>query len=78
MDSRMAMAEAHIEQIDARLDKIEEKLDLLIQCEADRKADDRALKRYAKVAFWGLISLGGFINWDKISKAADAFVHQVN
>jgi hypothetical protein len=63
------VAESALETYHDRMDRLENKIELLIQCEADRKADDRALRRYAQWGFWGLISLGGFINWDKIEKA---------
>jgi hypothetical protein len=63
---RLGAVEAHIQQINTRINHIEEKIDTLIQCEADRKADDKALRRYAQFGFWGLVSLGGFVNWEKI------------
>ena len=70
-ESRLRVAETEIEAFHIRLDRIEDKVDTLILSEAERKADDRALKRYVQYGFWGLVSLGGFINWDKIVHAFD-------
>ena len=71
VEKRIASTEAQIEAIHHRLDRLEEKIDLLIDCETERKATDRVFSKYGKVAFWALISLGGFINWDKIVKIVE-------
>jgi len=75
VESRVKAAEGDIGNIHYRIEKIENKIDILIQCEADRKADDKALRRYAQWGFWGLVSLGGFINWEKIEKAFHGLLH---
>jgi hypothetical protein len=67
----MASCETQIATIHDRLHRLEEKLDLLLECEAERKASDKVLEKYGKIAFWALISVGGFINWDKIVKIVE-------
>jgi tetrahydromethanopterin S-methyltransferase subunit G len=72
VEKRLAVTEAQIAALHDRLERLETKLDMLIECETERKAGDRVIEKYAKIAFWAVISIGGLINWDKIIHVFDA------
>jgi tetrahydromethanopterin S-methyltransferase subunit G len=72
VEKRIAVTEAQIATLHDRLERLETKLDTLIECEVERKAGDKVIEKYAKIAFWAVVSIGGLINWDKIIHVLDA------
>ena len=74
-ETRTTNLEAEVLAIKSHLSNLETKIDTLLEVEAERKATEKIMTKYSKFAFWMLISIGGFINWEKIDTLIGSFFH---
>lgn len=75
IEGRVLVLETKLSEVKEVIHTISTNIDILMESEASRKATDRVIGRYLNIAFWAVVSIGGFINWDKIQKAIDHLTH---